>query len=126
MGLELTAVNGCIVEVTTPLVIGAPPSVVSIPSTVDKAEGQGVFSDKLDVIISGLTLGACVQNAPVNASISATAENDFSENKKTMRKGDSESGISIDGMTTATPPVACKFSVDIEITDPGQSSTQGS
>ncbi len=124
-GIEI-AVEGAVLIIsgsTTPE--GPPPTITSIPSSNVKVDDKKVYYKQLDITIAGLSDSTgCVQSTPVNASIMPTAENDEVDGELVLRKGDKVVGVAISGQNAV--PEACSFTVDVEISDAGQTAVKGS
>lgn len=118
--LEL-AVQGCTFKYTIG-VTGAPPTVVTPPSTKVKATNKGIYFKQIDITLSGLSYAGCVQTTPVNTSIMPTSADNKVEGELVMRKGDKVVAVPIVGASGGSP---CNFTTDVEVDDPAQTDVKG-
>lgn len=117
------AVMGCIIAALPP-VTGGVFTVQTPPSQKVKADGKGVYSGAVNVVVSGTVLGAYAQTAPVTVTIQPSMLKKF--------KADGKIALALgDGGTTESPasfanPVSSTASpVSIKIVDAGQTKVMG-
>lgn len=95
---------------TPPVTGSATPT--SVPSTKVKAEGQGVYFDKIDFTIPpGATNGTCTSNSPFNGSIMASASKIKDKNGKSAVLDGDNVNVSIPGILSGGG--ACTISAKV-------------
>lgn len=123
MALKLVAVEGATLKITT---IGASADLqIATPgSPNDEHENKSVLRGPIVVVATNGKKGTCGSVTPAVGSgpIIPTATKDKSNGLAVIRKGD---GVTIQMGGTAPGPVACSFSMDVEIDDPGQTTVKG-
>ena len=95
-----------------------------LPSLKSKAEGKGIYKEKLDfIIMSGSGISpSCVLVAPVMDSIDPTAMKDKADGELVMRKGDM---VTVNANGQAPNGDSCPLVFIIKIDDAGQTKVKG-
>ncbi len=123
MALELVAVDGATIKITT---VGAAAvvKITTLGSLNDKHEAKGVLRGPIIVAATAGTFGTCgsVTAAVGFGTIMPTATKDKSNGLAVIRKGD---GVTITMAGIGPGPAPCSFSMAVEIDDPGQSTVRG-
>lgn len=114
----LVAVQGCTVSVLPP-VAGGTVTIQTPASVKSKAEGKGIYSGNISVLVAGTSLGALTQVSPAIITISPSVIKKCKADGKIMLgfgdKGQSSSPVSFSaGIANSTAIIA------IQITDAGQ------
>jgi len=124
---EFIANQDCTLSIITPGVSGVI-TVLSVPSTVMKAEGKGVYKKEIEFSVANVVAvapappcGSVTPGTVTSAKILATAIAVTTEGDAVMRLGDKVTGVTTTGATNpGSPPISCTITFDVEITDAGQ------
>nr|DAU31834.1 MAG TPA: hypothetical protein [Bacteriophage sp.] len=115
----LVAVQGCTVSVLPP-VAGGSVTIQTPASTKCKAEGKGIYSGDISVLVAGTSLGALTQVDPATITISPSIVKKNKADGKIMLavgdKGQTSSPVTFSAGQTSSTSV-----IMIQITDAGQS-----
>ena len=98
-------------------------SILSLPSTKNKANGKGVYRGTITVSVVGASIeGTCTQTAPFSSTISPTAIKTKADGQEVIREGDSGS-VTVAGTTPSS--ASCTIVVNFSIDDAGQDKAKG-
>lgn len=116
---SLVAVQGCTVSVLPP-VAGGSVTIQTAASTKCKAEGKGIYSGNISVLVAGTSLGALTQVDPVTITITPSVIKKSKADGKIMvaigDKGQTSKPVTFSAGQTSSTSV-----IMIQITDAGQS-----
>lgn len=114
---KLIAAQGCEIELTPPSGTGTPVILITnLPSLDVKAEGKGLYSDKLTITITGYNGGAAGAG-----TISGTAQNVKIDGKAAVLEGD----MSTEPVTLSDPTTGMQYQVTLRVKSAGQNSVKG-
>ncbi len=117
------AVMGCTIEALPP-VTGGVFSIQTSPSQKVKAEGKGVYSGAVDVLVSGTVLGAYTQASPVSITIQPAVLKKFkADGQIALALGDG--GTSLSAVSFVNSVSSTTSLVSIKIIDAGQTKILG-
>lgn len=114
--MKYIAVDGCKVEIQSPF--SGTVTITSVPSTVAKAGGKGIYKTPLAFSISGVA-GPGIANGAGAGAIPATSTTTKAEKLYVMRKDDSIIVVAT-GVLPAPPSTPISLPVTVKITDAGQ------
>lgn len=119
----LVAVEGCTISALPPITGGV--FTIQTPASVKaKADGKGIYSGSITVLVAGTTLGSYAQSAPVTINIQPSMIKKLKvDGNIALAPGDSGTTTDpakyIAGTTSTTSPIT------IKIMDAGQSKVMG-
>lgn len=116
------AVQGCTIQIIGTGAGNA--QITSTPSTNFNADGKGVYTEPLTVMVSGYTASGFVQSSPVSGNISSTALNVKSKGKKVMLEGDMLAELILPGTVSQATPIP-SLPVSLKIQSAGQRKVKG-
>ena len=121
MSLELIAVSGCVIgHGSGSTITGGIFAITSIASTKVKAQGQGVYTLKIDFTFSGGSAPGVVSGSVTGSgTINATATKAKAEGQFVMRQGDTGT-LTGTGTNPSPPPPTIAVSGPVEIKTAGQ------
>lgn len=117
------AVMGCAIAALPP-VTGGVFTVQTPPSQKVKADGKGVYSGAVNVVVSGTVFGAYAQTSPVTVTIQPSVLKKFKvDGKIALALGDG--GTTESPANFANPVSSASSSISIKIVDAGQTKVMG-
>ena len=127
MSSKAIAVQGCVISHGTGSTIsGGVFTITSIPSTKVRAEGKGVYAEKIDFTFAGGSEPTVTSGTVEGSgSIPATATKNKSEGKLVVREGDTGT-LTGTGENPSPPPTTLPLTGPVEVSFAGQTKVKAS